>query len=270
MWLLIANVVIHFIHVVWNRHTPRLPADIFGLSMNGLKSGYLWQPVTYMFFHDPVGMMHLLMNMIGLYFLGTEFERAFGQKRFLQFYGLCGIVGGIAYLVLSLFAMKSYAYTPLIGASGAIYGLLVAAIIFFPHINIILIVFPVPIRVFGLIIAAILLLQLLAGNVPNAGGEVCHVAGAATGVVIFWAWGFLPKVQLGSGKVGQFVERQRQGSWSRKQKQLAIEQVEVDRILAKVHEQGIPSLSRRERKLLEKATRRKQEQDRSLGRTDRL
>lgn len=269
MWLLIANVVIHFIHVVWNRNAPPFPADIFGLSLAGLKAGYLWQPVTYMFFHHPVGIMHLLMNMLGLYFLGTEFERTFGQKRFLQFYGLCAIVGGLAYLVLSLL-IKRYFGVPLIGASGAIYGLLVAAIIFFPHINIILIVFPVPIRVFGLIIAAILLLQLLAGNVPNAGGEVCHVAGAATGVVIFWAWGLLPKVQLGSGKVGQFVERQRQGSWARKQKHLAVEQVEVDRILAKVHEEGIQSLSRMERKLLEKATRRQQEQDRRIGRTDRL
>ena len=123
---------------------------------------------------------------------------------------------------------------------------------------------------FGLIIAAILLLQLLAGNMDNVGGEVCHVAGAATGVVIFWVWGLLPKVQLGSGKVGQFVERQRQGSWARKQKQLTEDRAEVDHILAKVHEQGIQSLSRKERKLLERTTRRQQEQDRNLGRTDRL
>ena len=62
-------------------------------------------------------------------------------------------------------------------------GLLVAAVIFFPHIQVILFIFPVPIRVFGLLVAAILFVQFIGpGRMENAGGEICHVAGAAAGV----------------------------------------------------------------------------------------
>jgi membrane associated rhomboid family serine protease len=270
MWLLIANVAIHFIHVFWNRMAPGFAVYTFGLSLSGLKSGYFWEPVTYMFLHDPVGLWHILCNMLGLYIFGTEFEKTFGRNRFLQFYGTCAVVGGLAYLVLSVVASTRFADVPLVGASGAIYGLLIAAIIFFPHIRVVVIIFPMPVRVFGLIILAILLLQLLAGNFENPGGEVCHAAGAATGIAIFYAWGIMPQIRIGSGNKPSLLERRRQGSWARKQKKLAVEQAEVDRILAKVHEEGIQSLSRKERRILEQATRRQQERDRNLGRTDQL
>jgi membrane associated rhomboid family serine protease len=272
MWLIVANVVIHVINAISTNFISGGLTRIGGLSLEGLLSLHFWQPVTYMFLHDVVDMpvAHLLMNMLGLYIFGTEFENHFGRERFLQFYGLCGIVGGLVYVLLGVIWPQYWGNIPIVGASGAVYGLLMAAIIFFPHIQIILIIFPMPVRVFGLIIAFTLLIGLLTGRMDNVGGQVCHVAGAATGIAIFWAWGLLPKVQIGSGRLGQFVEKKRQGSWARKQKQLAEEQVEVDRILAKVHDQGIQSLSRKERKLLERATRRQQEQDRKLGRTDRL
>lgn len=270
VWLLVTNVAIHFVHVFWNRMVPGFPVYTFGLSMNGLKTGYFWEPLTYMFLHDPVGPWHILCNMLGLYIFGTEFEKTFGRNRFLQFYITCAVVGGLAYLLLSVIAPARFADLPLVGASGAIYGLLIAAIIFFPHIRVVLIIFPMPVRVFGLIIVAILMLQLLAGNFDNPGGQICHAAGAATGIGIFYAWGIMPQIRIGPGNKPSLLERRQHGSWARRQKKTAEEQAEVDRILSKVHEQGIQSLSRTERKTLERATRRQRERDHSLGRTDQL
>jgi len=272
--LIIANVVIYFLDVLSQNFSPHGAHELLGLSLVGIKNLFLWQPVTYMFMHGTT--MHLLFNMLGLYIFGSEFERAFGQKRFLHFYVTCGIVGGLAYLALASIN-PVYSNFPLIGASGAVYGLLVAAVIFFPHIQVVLFIIPMPIRVFALIIGGVLLLQLIGGNVDNLGGEICHIAGAATGLVIFKAWGILPRIRVGSGKgfplAGAWEKRRQkrqEGAWARKQKQLTDEQTEVDRILAKVHNQGIQSLSRAEKKILARATRKQREQDRQTGRIDRL
>lgn len=272
-WLIAINVAVLFVDAVVQRFIP--VHQYFGLSLSGVRDLMVWQPLTYMFFHGDV--LHLLFNMIGLYIFGTEFERAFGTRRFIRFYATCGLIGGLAYLVLPVLRPMT-AGVPLVGASGAIYGLLMAAVIFFPHIQVIVIIFPMPIRVFALIVAGILLFQLIRpGQVQNVGGEICHVAGAVTAVVLFWAWGMLPGTRRaveGDAEVLPFVGKWRrkwqEGAWERRQRKIAADDTEVDRILAKVHDQGIQSLSRSERKTLERATRRQQGTDRRAGRIDRL
>jgi len=274
-WLIVANVAVFFLDVLSQHFDPLIAHRLLGLSLTGIHHLFLWQPITYLFMHGSV--MHLLFNMLGLYIFGSEFERFFGRQRFLQFYATCGIIGGLAYLVIALLD-PAYMDNPLIGASGAVYGLLIAAVIFFPHIRVVLIIFPMPIRVFALIVGGILLLQLISpGGVENLGGEVCHVAGAVTGLVIFKVWGILPTIRIGSGKgfsiFGSWEKRRQkrhEGAWARKQKELADERVKVDRILAKVHDQGLQSLTRSEKKILSRATRKQQEQDRRAGRIDQL
>lgn len=277
-WLLIANVAVYFLDALSQNWPAFSFHRFFGLSLNGMKSLMVWQPITYMFLHS--GTWHLLMNMLGLYVCGSEFERSFGSSRLLRFYFFCGIVGGLAYLFLPLMN-PVYQATPLIGASGAVYGLLMAAVIFFPHIQVILFIFPVPIRVFGLIVLGILLFNIITpGAVPNLGGEICHIAGALAGLAFFYAWGTRPG-RAGRPTAGLFpgssesyftklVNRRRQGAWERRQQKLAAQREEVDRILAKVHEQGLASLTRKEKKILADATRIQQEQDRRRGRVDRL
>jgi hypothetical protein len=219
--------------------------------------------------------MHLLFNMLGLYVFGSEFERNFGRNRFLEFYGICGIIGGVAYLTLGILR-GSYAHVPVMGASGAIYGLLLAAMIFWPQMQVILFLFPVPVRVLGLILIAIIVLQALSGGVSNLGGEVCHLAGAAAGIGVFYMWGIMPAIRFGSGRgftllPGSGPRRPRgAGAWARKQRQLAEEQAEVDRILQKVHDHGLQSLTRSERKTLSRATQRQREREQELHRVDRL
>lgn len=275
-WLIVANVAVYFVDVLSQRFDPFFFSRSFGLSMSGIHSLYLWQPLTYMFMHG--GVLHLLFNMLGLYIFGSEFERSFGRHRFLQFYATCGVVGGLAYLGLAVVS-PAYSGIPLVGASGAVYGLLIAAIVFFPHIQIVLIIFPMPVRVFGLIVVAILLLQLLAGEVGNPGGEVCHVAGALTGLGIFYAWGIMPRIRFGAGgrevsipasPLGGVRQRLQSGAWARRQKKLAEEDAMVDGILEKVHREGIASLTRKERRILSQATERQREREKAAGRIDRL
>ena len=270
-WLIVINVIVFFLDLMVQHLIPDTHR-IVGLSLRGISRFFIWQPITYMFFHaDP---MHLLFNMLGLYVFGSEFERAFGGRRLLQFYGTCGFVGGIAYLILSI-SVHRFFPIPLVGASGAIYGLLVAAVIFFPHIQVILIVFPMPIRVFAMIMAAILLMQILSpGGISNPGGEICHLAGAATGILLFKVWGLLPTLRGSPLFPVLFSDRQRQQqtekAWEKKLRKIADEENEVDRILAKVHAQGLQSLTRAEKNLLARATRRQKEHERDAGRIDRL
>jgi membrane associated rhomboid family serine protease len=268
-WLVLINIGVHIIHLISTNVSPLSFSRVFGLSLDGLAGLRLWQIGTYMFVHSPASLLHIIFNMLLLFFVGREIERGFGRERFIWFYATCGVIGGLAYLVLGAFSPEYYD-TPLIGASGAVWGLLIAAMIFYPHMQIIFIIFPMPIRVFGAIILAIVFLQAISpGGVRNLGGEVCHFGGAMAGVGILYYWGMMPSVRFGSGDGPGIMGRLRKGAWERKQRRLAAEQAEVDRILEKVHHEGIQSLSRRERKILATATERQRERDRQAGRIDR-
>ena len=100
--IIVANVAVFFLDALARHFAGDASFRLFGLSLAGIESLMLWQPVTYMFMHK--GPFHLIINMLLVYVCGSEFERAFGQKRFLQFYFICGIVGGLAYLALSWFS----------------------------------------------------------------------------------------------------------------------------------------------------------------------
>jgi len=265
VWLIVINVGMAFIDAIVG-HWRLALSELLGLSVAGLRSYHFWQPVSYMFMHG--GALHLLFNMIGLYVFGTEFERHFGTRRFLQFYFTCGVCGGLAYLALGLLS-PAYHNVPLIGASGAVFGLLMAAVIFFPQIQVILFLFPIPVRLFGLIIGGLFLLQALgSGSIENLGGEICHLGGALTGLGVFYVWGVMPRIKIGSR--WSAPAEIRSGAWARRQQRLADEQAEVDRILEKVHRNGLQSLSWNERRALSRATQRQRERDRSLERIDQL
>ncbi|MCJ7496842.1 MAG: rhomboid family intramembrane serine protease, partial [candidate division Zixibacteria bacterium] len=111
---------------------------LFGLSPSLVKEGYVWQIVTYMFLHG--GLFHILFNMFALFIFGADIERAWGTKNFVKYYFITGIGAGVASFLLSF---NSQVTT--IGASGAIFGLLVAFALMFPD-RIIYLYFLFPIR----------------------------------------------------------------------------------------------------------------------------
>jgi membrane associated rhomboid family serine protease len=129
---------------------------------------WLWQTATYMFLHG--GIFHILFNMLALWMFGTELERIWGTRYFLKFYFVTGIGAGVLTVLFSLLPFTGLQYANVIGASGAIYGLLLAYAMYFPDRPILLVVFPVPAKIAVAILGAIALFSSLseAGGVANA------------------------------------------------------------------------------------------------------
>ncbi|NLX07040.1 MAG: rhomboid family intramembrane serine protease [Phycisphaerae bacterium] len=223
--------------------------DAFALrDFTGVRLLELWRLVTYQFLHgDP---WHLFVNMIGLYFFGTQLERLWGSRQFVIFYLVCGVAGGIAFLILGpLIAGEDM----LVGASGAILGLLAACAILFPRMIVLFLFFPVPIRWLAIGLGVLYVLNIIwSGSLS----DVCHLGGMLTGVVFiafqpFWR---------------QFRTEARRGQWQQRVQQEQTEQEEVDRILDKVHREGIGSLSRHEKKVLRQATEHQRNRDERIRR----
>jgi membrane associated rhomboid family serine protease len=150
-----------------------------------LQGGYLWQPITYMWLHAGIG--HIAMNMFVLWMFGSQLAMAWGPKRFLRFYLVCGIGAGIIitifpYFLVTVGAVGSYVLAiPTLGASGAIYGVLLAYSLTWPDRTIMLIFPPVAFRAIWLI-PALFLMTFLFG-----GGNVSHV-GHLGGVLVAWIY----------------------------------------------------------------------------------
>jgi membrane associated rhomboid family serine protease len=141
---------------------------------------WVWQLVTYMFLHG--GLFHVLFNMLALWMFGAELERMWGSRYFLKFYFVTGIGAGAITVLLALlpfsFSQQIY-YSVTIGASGAVYGLLLAYALYFPDRPIYMyFVFPVPAKIFVLIMGAIAFYASFAGvgggvaNATHLGGLV--------------------------------------------------------------------------------------------------
>ncbi len=157
---------------------------------------FVWQPVTYMFLHG--GVMHILINMLMLWMFGTDLEHRWGTRFFLKYYFVTGVGAAATTILASLlpFGVGEMMYSSLtIGASGAIYGVLVAYGLTFPNRLIYMyLLFPIPARVFVLIMAAIALLASISG-----GGSVAHSAhlgGLAVGYVYLKMQGGNPLAEL--------------------------------------------------------------------------
>src|SRR5215467_5187247 len=137
---------------------------------------YLWQLVTYIFLHG--GFFHILFNMFGLYMFGSELEMTWGTRQFTKFFFICGI-GAAAITVL----VSPHSEAAVIGASGAIFGLLVAYGVLFPDRLIYLyLIIPIQAKWFVIIYGAINFLSAL--SVTNSGvAYVTHVGGMVVGFV---------------------------------------------------------------------------------------
>lgn len=142
--------------------------SLLALNPHEVKNNYfLWQLLTYMFLH--AGFSHILFNFLALWMFGGELENYWGSKKFLRFFLFCGIGAGICTV---LFTPEIYQRIPVIGASGAIYGLLLAFGWLFPNRLIyIYFLFPIPAKYFVIIFGLIEFFSSIGG----AGGGVSHL-----------------------------------------------------------------------------------------------
>jgi membrane associated rhomboid family serine protease len=121
--LLIGNTAIFLLQFILY-HFAGIPLNFLKLIPAQTVSGYIWQPVSYMFLHDVHGATHILWNMISLFFTGPMLEMHWGTPRFLKYYFLCGIGAGLCVIIASFLVGASGTAT--LGASGALFGILVA------------------------------------------------------------------------------------------------------------------------------------------------
>jgi membrane associated rhomboid family serine protease len=244
-WLLIINVVVFLLTFL----IPPLAAFIFDwFSVYPATLGtslQLWRLVTYQFLHSTAGFGHIFWNMLWFYFFGTMLEPVWGSRKFLTFYLVCGAAGGLLYPLLALVSWLGVAY--LVGASGAIMGVLVAVAILFPTSRIFFFgLFPVRVRIVAIVFLVFAILTLLRPyQIGNAGGEAAHLGGMVAGAIYVFSQSWRDRLKL----------QLRTGAWEKKMSVQRNLQVEVDRILDKVHSEGIQSLTMKEKRILRQATR---------------
>ena len=168
-WLVIANVVAFLV----SRLVPVVALDGGLIPRQVVHQFAVWQLVTYMFLH--AGVSHILFNLLSLWMFGVELERTWGSRFFTRYYFICGIGAGVSQIIAGLlpFGPLSVLYdSQTIGASGAIYGVLLAYALLFPNRPILIyFIFPVPARILVAIMGGISLLSAMEG-----GGGVAHVA----------------------------------------------------------------------------------------------
>jgi len=260
-WLIIINAVVFLLDMILTGSTR---ADALSPSYwgnynvdQGLLGGQFWRFVTYQFLH--AGFFHIFFNLLVLYFFGPMVESWLGSKRFIGFYLTCGVGGAVLYTVLAfaapgLFPQGEMArYQGMVGASGCIFGVLVAAARVAPNQTVMLLIPPIPMKMKTLVyvLLGMNVLMVLVGA-RNTGGSVAHLGGAAVGFLLMLRPGVL---NIFEGRlfreIGESVAEQRR---ERQQKQQRAADEEIDRILLKVHREGLQSLNRQERRTLQQAT----------------
>ncbi|MCP5055485.1 MAG: rhomboid family intramembrane serine protease [bacterium] len=181
--LMIANLVVYIAQMI----APSI-SDLGSVRPSAVwQEGYLWQPFTYMWLHG--GFAHIAMNCFALWMFGSELAMVWGKKRFLRYYLLCGIGAGLIIaswpFVMLIFRDPDAAgldtYT--LGASGAVYGVLLAYSLTWPDRRIMLIFPPVSFRAIWLIPALLGMTMMMSGSE----GGISHV-GHLGGVLVAWLY----------------------------------------------------------------------------------
>jgi membrane associated rhomboid family serine protease len=172
--------------------------QVFGLVPSAIFPGLrVWQPFTYIFLHG--GLWHLLINMLMLWMFGRELELVWGKRRFLNYFILCGAGAGLIEVIVKtmpVFFGASPSLVPTIGASGAIFGVLMANAVLFPDRRIWLIPLPVtiPMRPYVAVMGAIEFFSTIGSGGDNV-SHICHLGGMLVGYIYLRRGSFLYNVR---------------------------------------------------------------------------
>ncbi|MBZ5498239.1 MAG: rhomboid family intramembrane serine protease [Acidobacteriia bacterium] len=151
----------------------------------------IWQFVSYMFLHDTHQLMHIFINMLTLYMFGNDLERAWGSKRFLTYYFVTGIGAGFCSFLLGVNSP-----TATIGASGAIYGLLLAYGLLYPNRLVYLyFLFPIKVKWFVLFMGGLAFLFSVTGSEQGV-SNIAHLGGILVGLVFLKGGAWIQRFQL--------------------------------------------------------------------------
>ena len=234
---------------------------LFGLVPYNITHYFMiWQFFTYMYLHS--NLMHIGFNLFALWMFGTELEYNWGSRDFIKFYTVCGIGGGVL-VWLASFVRLSDPYVTTIGASGAIFGLLVAYGLMWPD-RIILLFGIIPMKAlhFVIIFAAINLYYGMtgAGNIA----WFAHLGGGITGFIYLkYGWRIMVHMESIFRRLKRrkftVIQGGKKKSHSQDRQYMDLDD-EVNRILDKISASGMESLDDRERRILKRASKRREKQ----------
>lgn len=177
--LLIANCGVFLIQFFARGHLDGFFSYFALFPVAVVKLFYVWQLVTYMFLHG--GIMHLLFNMLALWWFGRDLEETWGTRAFLRFYFLCGTLAGLC-VVLADYTFGNPSVST-IGASGAIYGVLAASAVLWPDRELLFyFLFPVKMKYFVMIVGAIAFFESFGVN--SQVSNVAHLSGLLFGYIL--------------------------------------------------------------------------------------
>jgi len=153
-----------------------------GLVPARVAQGWIWQLGTYLFLHDPVQPFHILFNMLLLWMMGGDLERHWGPKRYLTYYLVCGIGAGVFVTLTGLWSEGMGARYPTIGASGAIYGIILAfGIVYAERMVLFMLVFPMRARTLSWILFALAFLSNWSSRGRGGISHIAHLGGMVVG-----------------------------------------------------------------------------------------
>ena len=184
--LLIAILVMFVIEVLLLR---TFPGVVFSLMLNPeevIGSLKIWQLITYGFLHSNANLGHIFFNMFGLWMFGRDIERLMGPQRFLTYYMTCVIGAGIVQLIFAEFQGANY---PTIGASGGLFGILLAYGLTFPNRTVMLLIPPIPMKAkYFVIVYGLLELFLGVSGLAPSIAHFAHLGGMLFGYVLLRHW----------------------------------------------------------------------------------
>ena len=242
------------------------------LDSSKVLSGQIWRLVTAGFCHDRSSIMHLLFNMLFLFWFGSRLEMRFGSAEFTAFYFASLVTASLAYMGLDLYTSK---LVPAIGASGAVWGVVALYAMLYPYEKIyIYLLFPIQIRFLALIYFLFdlhpVLLSLSGEEVIAGVGHAAHIGGAIFGF-LYWKcnWQLMPMIDRFRGSKRSQNNRWRNASSNEKKRSAKIipmhgpykafpsdEEQRMDDILAKISAEGKDSLTAEEEQFLIDASKR--------------
>jgi membrane associated rhomboid family serine protease len=224
----------------------------------------VWRLVTFQFLHSPDNIWHLVLNMFGLWVFGPIVEEALGRRKYLAFYLVCGIAGGVMYMLLNLLGLMRIPlpgvldispFTPLVGASAGVFGVIMACAYIAPKSEVMIFgLIPVQMKWIAYGYVGLSVFNLLTSG-SNAGGDAAHIGGAIAGFFFIRNSHHLMDFFdiLGDSRPPKPGRPDRRGKSAGYRKAKGDVDDKIDRILEKVSREGIQSLTDRDRKLLDKS-----------------
>lgn len=283
-WLIILNVAVFVLDLMTKGTNQFGNLALWGVFSfdTAIAQGQVWRFLSFQFLH--ANFFHLLFNMIAIYFFGPMIEKYLGSRRYIAYYLICGVAGAIMYLLLfSAGILITSPSAQMVGASAGIFGILAGAAVIAPDTRVMLMFPPIPmkLRTMALVFLGISVFSVIT-NSQNSGGEAAHLGGAIAGFLLIRRANLLNFANRGtlirnrpesnvsdstpSDSMGKpasdrksFSQRVSEYKSERDQKKQVSLEKEIDRILIKVKEQGLHSLTEGEKKTLQQETTRKRD-----------